>query len=236
MARSTPTIPISTLPSRDPKFSISNNDWQRIESAYGPAVPTDARKQIQRVMLQFLQFVEAEQRARPVSEARKRVERVKKAATEFKTAMFEQDIGRDARTYANSLIRLYFNDARVKSGDGPRQLGTLMTSLIVACNRALRDLNHPNNLGLKKGEAWEGFVCVLSAILKSHHLPIEVRKDSDKNKTGKPSPFVSFMRELQSCLPDKFRRSEHSDVALTEAIYRARRLGRVTRGGRSRPE
>ena len=32
----------------------------------------------------------------------KEVQRVKKAATEFKTAMFEQDIGRDARTYANN--------------------------------------------------------------------------------------------------------------------------------------
>jgi hypothetical protein len=187
-------------------------------------------------MLQFLQFVEAEHRARPVSEARKRVERVKKAAIEFKTAIFEQDVGRDPRTYANSLIRLYFNDARLESGDGPRQLGTLMTPLIVACNHALQNINHPNNLGFEKGEAWNGLVCDLTAILKRHHLPIEVRKDSDKNKTGKPSPFFSFMRELQSCLPDKFRRSEHSDVALTEAIYRARRLGRVTKSGPSRPQ
>ena len=236
MARSTPTISISTLPSGDLKFSISNDDWKRIESAYGHVVPTKARKKIQRVMLQFFQFAEVEQRARPVSEARKRVERVKKAATELKTAIFEQDIGRDARTYANSLIRRYFNDARVKSGDGPRQLGTLMTSLIVACNHALQHLSHPNNLGLKKGEAWEGLVRGLTAILKNHHLQIKVRKDFDKNKTGKPSPFVLFMRELQSCLPDKFRRSEHSDVALAEAIHRARRLGRVTKGGRSRPE
>src|SRR5271170_6598892 len=114
MARSTPTIPISTIPSVDPKFSISNEDWQRIESAYGHAVPPDAREQIHGVMFQFLQFDEAEQRARPVSETQKRVERIKKAAAEFQKAVFEQEIGRDARIYANSLIKRHLKDARIR--------------------------------------------------------------------------------------------------------------------------
>jgi hypothetical protein len=102
------------LSSGDLKLSISNDDWQRIESAYGHAVPTNARERIHGAMLEFLRFVEAEHFAHPVSEARKRVERVKKAATEFKTAIFEQDIGLDARTYANHLIKLHFKDARRK--------------------------------------------------------------------------------------------------------------------------
>jgi hypothetical protein len=188
-------------------------------------------------MLQFLRFVEAEQSARPVSEARERVERVKRAAAEFQKAVFEQEIELNVRTYANGLIKLHLKDARIrKTRDKLRLLGGLMTSVIVACNRALKDLRNPENRGPKKGDTWENLVRDLTAVLKSHHLPTAVRKDSVKNKTGKPSPFVSFMRELQSCLPDKFRRSKHSDLARAEAIHRARRLSRVTKGSRSQPE
>ncbi len=231
MPRFTLKIPISTLSSGEPKLSISNDDWQRIESAYGHAVPTNARERIHEALLEFLRFVESEQVAHPVSEARKRVERVKKAATEFKTAIFEQDVGLDARTYANHLIKLHFRDARIRnSRDGLRTVAKLMTSVIVACNRALQDLKHPGNWGPKRGDTWEKLVRDLTAVLKRHRLPTEVRKDSDKTKTGKPSPLVSFMRELQSCLPPEHRRAEHSEIALADAIYRARRVGRVTKG------
>jgi hypothetical protein len=41
MARFTPKIPISTLSSSDLKLSISNEDWQRIESATSGARQVD---------------------------------------------------------------------------------------------------------------------------------------------------------------------------------------------------
>jgi hypothetical protein len=55
-----------------------------------------------------------------------------------------------------------------------------------------------------------------------------VRKDTVKNLTGKPSPFVAFVRELQACVPEEYRRSQPysaeapANIALSEGIYRAR--------------
>jgi hypothetical protein len=43
--------------------------------------------------------------------------------------------------------------------------------------------------------------------LKAHQLPTEVRKDTVKNLTGKQSPFVAFVRELQACVTEEYRRS-----------------------------
>jgi hypothetical protein len=70
MARFTPTIPIATLSRADPKFSVSTDDWQRIEAAYGFELSTEVREQIHRATLKFLLFIEAEQTARPMVEAR----------------------------------------------------------------------------------------------------------------------------------------------------------------------
>jgi hypothetical protein len=65
--------------------------------------------------------------------------------------------------------------------------------------------------------------------MEAHQLPIEVRKDTDKNATRKPSPFVALIRELQACIPEADRKSTHSDIALSEAIARARRPRRVAK-------
>jgi len=233
MARVAPTIPIATLTGGDPKLSISNEDWQRIECAYGHAVPTTAREQIQGATLTFLFFVEGEQAARPVSEARDRVERLNKAALVFQKAVFDsnpQDISRDSRVYADHLVGRYFDDERI---GGPEQrlrsLGLVMTSLIVACRRALADLKNPTNYRPPKGGTWRNWVCSVTKIAEAYQLPTEVRKDTTKSKDTdgsgrfKPSPFVALIGALQDCIPERYRQSTHSGIALSEAIARARR-------------
>ncbi len=82
---------------------------------------------------------------------------------------------------------------------------------------------------------WELWVCELTTILSNNELPTQVRKDTDKTKAAKPSPFVSFIRELQACLPEKYRRSHterpdfEANIALSAAIIRARSRRRVTK-------
>ena len=102
-------------------------------------------------------------------------------------------------------------------------MGLMASSLIVACNRALADLGNRNNQGRRRGETWGNWVCHVRKIIDAHQLPTEVRKDTDKNKKGKPSPFVALIRELQARIPEANRKSSHSDIALSEAIARARR-------------
>jgi hypothetical protein len=77
----------------DPELSISDNDWKRIELAYGHPVPRNAREQIHGATLTFLFFVQGEQAARPVSEARTRVLQINKAAAAFQKAVFDLKIG-----------------------------------------------------------------------------------------------------------------------------------------------
>ncbi len=91
---------------------------------------------------------------------------------------------------------------------------------------------------------WELWVRKLTNILSKNGLPTRVRKDTDKSKTAKPSPFVSFIRELQACLPAKYRRSHalrpdvEANVALSTAIVRSRpsrRSQRAPRSARNKP-
>src|SRR5262249_10082530 len=75
------------------------------------------------------------------------------------------------------------------------------------CERALAELRSKKDSGFRRGEMWELWVRKLTAILSKSELPTQVRKDADKTKATRPSPFVSFIRELQVCLPEKYRRS-----------------------------
>jgi hypothetical protein len=235
MVRVAPTIPVATTRGGDPQLVISDDDWRRIEAAYGRPLPAEVREQIRDATLSFLMFVEGEQAAQPVSVARAHVERVKKAAAKLCHVVVEnpQDSAWDARNYANRLIGQNFNDAGKSVRDLPRWLGTLMVSLGAACNHALTQLDDPGRQGRRKGDTWENWARKLAAILAANGLPTQVRKDTDKNIHRKPSPFVHFIRELQSCVPEESRRGTHSDNALSEAISRAQGHGRVTKPHRS---
>ena len=223
MARAASTISIATIAGGYPGLTISDGDWQRIESAYGRALPIDVREQICEATVSLLLFVEGEY-GRPVSEARDRVVRIKKVAAEFQETIFgnPQDTRWDARNYADHLIKRNFQDPRIRNSQGPRFLATGMTSLIVACNRALAHLEDPKNHGRSKGETWKLWVRKLTEILKKRKLPTGSRKDADKDKAERPSPFVGLVCELQRNIPAQFRRSTQSPGALAKAIHQAR--------------
>ncbi len=103
------------------------------------------------------------------------------------------------------------------------------------CDRALVELRAQKDDGFRRGEMWELWVRKLTAILSKNDLPTRVRKDADKTKTARPSPFVSFIRELQACLPARYRRSHavrsdfEANAALSTAIVRSRSSRRVTK-------
>jgi hypothetical protein len=75
----------------------------------------------------------------------------------------------------------------------------------------------------------------VTEIAKAHELPTQVRKDTDKSAVFAPSPFVSLIGELQALIPEAYRQSTHSKIALSEAIARARRSPRSGHKGRRKP-
>jgi hypothetical protein len=220
-----------------PKLKISNDDWQRIELAYGHPL-AEVRQKICAATREFLDWAVFERTAPTSSEAIARVQSIKKAVHEFREEVFQcpPKVGKDADFVARHLICKHLGLAFNKGRDGLQNLALELADFISnGCDFALADLRSEAKSGFRKGDAWDWWVRKLTAVLKAHGLPTENRKDTDKNKTGRPSEFVAFFRELQACIPVEYRRSEaHSadfqaNIALSAAIARARRPVRATK-------
>ena len=218
-------------------------DWQRIQKAYGEHLSDSVRTTIVEATRDFLLFEVLEREAEPVANAEKRIAVCKKAAEGLRCVMLS---GRssDAEAYVQYLIMKHFQDARLSNKAGSSYVGSfyslagLLTSFILACDRALADLDRiprkPSvgllgDLGappsIEEGRAWGLWILRLTGIMKANGLPTGVRKDAgNKSKSDKQSPFVLFVRELQHCLPERCKYPKHSNSALAKAIERARRV------------
>ena len=234
MARTKPKLSFAAAGG---KPSLKRADWQRIESVYGRSLPNSVRRKIRAVTRKFLDQAVFEHRVRPRSEAMERVRSIKKAAHEFQEVVFTcpANVGSDADFFARHLICEHLNLAFDKGRDGLQNLALdLANSISKGCDLALADLRSEQS-AFRSGDMWNWWVRELTAVLKARQLPTEARKDTDKSKTERPSPFVGLIRELQACIPADYRRATHSDTALAVAIVRARAV-RVTKTVPSQPK
>jgi hypothetical protein len=228
MARTKPKLSFATAGG---KPSLKSADWQRIESVYGRSLPNSVRRKIRAVTRKFLEWAVFEHTVRSSSEAMERVRSIKKAAREFQEVVFTcpANVGSDADFFARHLICKHLNLAYDKGRDGLQNLALdLANSISKGCDLALADLRSEQS-AFRSGDMWNWWVCELTAVLKAHQLPTGARKDTDKSKTEKPSPFVGLIRELQACIPVDYQGTTHSDTALAVAIVRARGSVRVTK-------
>jgi hypothetical protein len=237
MARVSPTLSFASAGGK-PSLTISITDWQRIEAAYGQSLSETVRSEICAETREYLDWATFEQTVRTISEAATRVRSIKKAVRELRDVVMQcpPKIGRDADLIARRLIANHSGLSFEKGRDGLQNLVLKAAKCVLeGCNLAHAELKRGAESGFRRGDTWNLWVRNLTATLKAHQLPTEVRKDTDKNKTGKPSPFVRFIRELQACFPKEYRRSQanNSDfepnIALSEAIVRARGSHRVTK-------
>jgi hypothetical protein len=242
MVRRIPRIPIATI-NGGPQLLLSNDDWQRLEKAYGFSLRAEAREQIVEATRKFLISGEAEVTARPLAEASQRVEEIRKSSVQLRNVLINhpQDDDWDARHHAHHLINRFLNYGSIEDRDRDAlpdtdplderdsdkaavadfRQGFLaeVGSLIAACDRALKCLEEKP--GPTKGDAWDQWICRLSAIAEEHQLPNGARKISFDEK---PSPFVAMIWELQTFVPKDYLRTQWTPIALTEAITRARRV------------
>lgn len=241
MVKRIPKLPIATVSGR-PQLLLSNDDWQRIEKAYGSPLRVEVREQIVEATRTFLISGEAEVIARPLAEASQRLAEIRKAAIQLRNVLINDAPNDewDSRHHAHHLINRFLNFGAIKDRDRgalpdtnpldkpsdkaavvdfrqvvPAEMG----SLIAACDQALKQLE--KKPGSTKGDAWDQWICRLTAIAKEYRLPNGARKISiDEN----PSQFVAMIWELQTFVPKNYLRTEWSPIALTEAITRARRV------------
>jgi hypothetical protein len=229
MARSRPLLSFAS--GGTPRLRISKADWERIEKAYGHQLSGAVRRGIRKATRQFLDWAVLEHAARPNAEAIARVEAIKAAARCFYDVLMHcpKGIGRDADVFARNLIAEHADLPFTKGRSAVHNLALDGRRLSMGCDRALAELRREaaSGAGFRKGDMWDRWVRKLTAVLKAKSLPTAVRKD-DKSKADAPSAFVAFLRELQACIPESYRRSHtrfadlRANIALSTAIGRAR--------------
>jgi hypothetical protein len=230
MPKRLPKVPRATVSGPSPKASISADDWRRIESAYGRRLSPELRERIHELTNSYFEFTVIERAAPTMDLAKKRIKDIRSKAKALRRALLDSNKDGDAALYADHLLALHLNDPRLNVTSGLESFINVITSFVAACDEAWKKVND-SKVPTYEGEQWSLWVRRLTRILADAGLPTSVRKDTDKNKPNRPSPFVAFIRELQFCVP---ARHQHSNVALATAIHKAQRPPRVAWASRVR--
>lgn len=222
MPRVTPKLNFASA--GKPTLRISDDDWGRIEAAYGFPLRDrrgeSLREKICEITQAFVSCAAFEQGALVSAQVKNRVRAIKQAAENLRSAILKKRTEEDR--YAKLLI---CHRAPLPFQDGRNALDNLAFQLLrvlKGCDLATAELHGIQKDNFRKGEAWAGWVNELTKIMKGEGLPTRARKDgTQKNQLGQ-SPFVTFISELQKFCPKKLQRSTHSAGALTKAITKAR--------------
>jgi hypothetical protein len=202
---------------------IAEEDWKRIEQAYGHDLPLEVREYI-RFVTYALSVVENVERSAPALEKLKaEAKRLSDAAQSLLKAAgwpapTEIDTSIEILTEAlATAVKEYANDHV--------QFLLMVYAALEACNLMLHAWEADG--GLREGWIWDAWVQGISEKVEHHGLPSAVRKDSDKRDAENvKSPFVRLIRELHKHVPEELRRHDPRYVTkdrLEQAIYRARK-------------
>jgi hypothetical protein len=209
-------LPISFSGQAAPKFKPYAAFWAQCDIAYGHAISREIREELVAATNKFLWFASMEAETEDLNAAVKRIGRYRTAAGALLNELAEP--GSTASIFhADYLIQSEFPDATLD------QLHDLVMSYYGACARAERLAASKNEPEFRQGDAWNGWIRRLTAILKQHGLPITVRHDDE----GRPSRFLLLVRELQKGFPAQYRRGARSDKATDKALETA--IGRTRR-------
>ena len=227
MARVTPKLPFASAGSSPGLKKIFDAEWTRIETAYGRSLPNKLRRKILKITQEYLKEATFERTAPNASQAKDRVKSIKNAVEKLREAVLRRpsNVAREADFYVRQLICKH---ARFPFQHGRDGLQNLALRVSKACNLAMAELEGLEEGTFRKGDEWDGWIRYLTSLMQERNLPIEARKDTDKQKQG-PSPFVAFIWELQKCIPAEYRRSTQSPGALAKAIHSARAAARRER-------
>jgi hypothetical protein len=110
MGKRTPKLPVASAERR--KVAISEDDWKRIEKAYGKKLSPEARKDIHEKTQKFVDRAEFEKNAEPVSDARDLITSIIETANSLRSALERGD--RDAHVHARTLIKKHLRKEAIK--------------------------------------------------------------------------------------------------------------------------
>jgi len=191
-----------------------------IEKAYGQNLSVELRQHIFDITNSFARFATIEQNAPPLSEAQQRLEALRQAAKSM-ISVLDHRSSSVAIEYTDNLIAQRFYNQLITlplSQGADFNFGVLtyiLGSLVSACDAAERELEFWSTKQVwKERMGWNQWVKALTELMRHHSLPYAA--------SDTPSPFVRLVGKLQELLPQQYRRSTQSAVALAQAIKRAR--------------
>jgi hypothetical protein len=228
MPRTKRLLPIASAlgPTLGPplKTSVTDEEWQRLEGILGQVLSPGIREEVIEATDRFLRFAVFEFTREPFDEASSRLNALRKASNDFLSALVEAARGGDGAFHALQLFQRHLVDPKIRGRRKLSVLTNIVTSVVVACEKAHQEVFCDVSSGHQRGDSWNRWMVNLTEILERNDLPTAARKDATLNKSGRPSAFVLFVEELQKSFSERFRRGTHSAGALTEAIGRARRV------------
>ena len=225
-------IPRITFPAVQP-IDLSDENWKTLEKAYGHPISQQVRAQMKVVTARFLQFAVAEDTGL-MEDAVQRVTRLRDCALSLINAIDAQPITDVTRDYADETLGMNYarlnghklcKALRVRTvplatHKYVREIYADLERFVNACNGTLKEFDDVSqNYYWPTGGAWEVWIWDLTRILEAQHLRTGARKDT----APRDSPFVALVYKLQTFLPKRHTRAQHSEGALATAITKARR-------------
>jgi hypothetical protein len=195
-------------------FTISDEDWKKLETHYGYAIPLDLRNAVVAKTQMMRLRSDAQQSALSTREAIRQIAGAKRTTVDWLKWM--DGLSDEVRAMLMSVDEWERLDLIIKP---------FMNFVVGSCDEKLPDLE--SDLASKEAQdashPWEDWIVELTGLFDQYGLPTSASKGADKAKPGRrPSKFVIFIRELQRLIEPQYRRHTHSDEALAAAVTRAR--------------
>lgn len=216
-------LPLASAGGR-PQVSITAPGWRKIEKAYREELSFEVRNSIVQATQYFCDWEVFVRTAAPLSYATDQLALIQNTAEGLRQVILGQIPSTPTSIYVKHLIKKHFSNHNLPKGDYSRQIYSILSSLVYACEQGVKDTQGVELGGFQQGNAWDQWIRDLTLIVKKNGLKWRVRNDSDKQPGGDASsPFVNLIRELQLHLPKDCKRRAYADTALPKAITRARK-------------
>jgi hypothetical protein len=215
-------------------ISLTTENWNAVEAAYGRSLSEEVRSQILQVTNQFLQFADAEKNIGDMDDAIQRAQRLRESAQRLVNAISERPMGDITRDYVDDELALSYvrlNRELVCKVLGVRSISLAarkyvsetcaeLQRFVDACDLTLEELNWATEYDYwPGGAAWDEWIRQLTGILRSRSMPTGARKDKSDSDA---SPFARLVHALQTRLPREHIRAQNLS-ALPTAIFKARK-------------
>ena len=217
-------------------IKITDEDWGGIEDAYGRSISLEVRAVIVAETNGFVRGASAENTG-SMEDAITRARLLHNRTQDLIAAIDQRPPSEITREYVDDEIELSYalqNATKFRKPLGVRLAPLANRKYVIeflqdlkrfekACERALQVFDYASQYNFwADGVAWEGWVRNLTRIAKANQLPARVRKDVDKNRHGKASPFVELVCALHRHIPAEYVPHKSKD-AIATAISRARK-------------